>query len=181
MQTTFEYDHLNIVITNASHEIVTFSLEDFHFSDNSLDSKFRLGCDDRNCFIGNIAEFSISNFADYSSITKDNIFAACASNEWLSDGGCSPCPSTCPCYDACLRSWDCKLNADPLCADFDNFDDCYNCVEFAYFVDGSCQCATNAEYSVEEDACVCIKGYGLSSLGVCEPCKAYLEPDEISA
>ena len=182
ISTTFVRDNLHISVTNASHEISLFSLPDSHFSDNSLDSRFILGCDDRNCFHGNVAEFSVSNFSNYSSITKDdNIYAACASNEWLSDGGCSPCPSFCPCYDACLRSWDCKLNADPLCADFDNFDDCYDCVEFAYFVDGVCQCAANAEYSVEEDACLCIEGYGLSSLGVCEPCRAYLEPDEIEA
>lgn len=179
--TKFEHDTITVLFRNTESELTRFTLEDLHFIDYSLENQFILGCGDRNCFIGNIAEFSLSNFENQNTLSSHSIFSTCESNEWISGSSCRPCPGNCECYDACLRASDCKLNTDPLCATFTTFDRCDTCVELAHFEGGNCICAPFSQYIPAKDACQCIEGYGLSSLNSCELCNAYLVPHEIHA
>ena len=99
---------------------------------------------------------------------------------------CLPCDSSCT--EGCIRTSDCKLCVDQLCATCTDYNTCDECVEGANFNEHQqCRCEHANDYSLEEDRCIgciegcekctnsytcqsCYLGYYLDGEHICQPC-----------
>lgn len=107
--------------------------------------------------------------------TSGFCLSPCLVNQYLEADECRPCNSSC--MQGCLRASDCSLNLDPLCAIYEEFDQCLGCKFLAEFYRGTCQCIKNAHFIL--NTCVCKEGFQLNK-GECAPCLSYYQAAEVS-
>lgn len=135
-------------------------------------------------FSGFIAAFKVANTANYNPSSYGNecvmsgfCLVNCSLTQYF-DAGCKGCNAAC--MNGCIRGTDCRLNEDPLCASFENYKGCSECMMLAGMKNGKCECVENAGFRSSSSTCTCNIGYKETN-GRCLTCLNYYKASEVSA
>jgi hypothetical protein len=103
----------------------------------------------------------------------------CAANQFSSGSSCANCLSSCT--KGCVRSNDCTLSLDQLCANPKDYNECTTCKALAVLNSGKCECVPNASLNTSTGTCACNTDFKDSGNNACVTCKNYFLASEVTA
>jgi hypothetical protein len=112
-------------------------------------------------------------------ISSTFCLSSCPFNQFPSGESCANCLSSCT--KGCVRSNDCSLSLDQLCADFTDYNECKTCKALAVLKSGKCECVPNASLNTSTGTCACNTDFKDSGNNGCVTCKNYFLASEVTA